>query len=153
MNMYISVEDRIRERIMQMKRGEVFFPENFFDLGSETACRKALERMSGKGEIMFVARGIYAFPEKSELFGDVPPKALYASIVAHRELFSKIGGVDYKLHFPPHLNPLPPEALMAKWKSDYENVRASMILEPDSDIRFETVLNKVRELTQRFNEG
>lgn len=83
----------------------------------------------------------------------IDDKALYASIVAHRELFSKIGGVDYKLHFPPHLNPLPPEALMAKWKSDYENVRVSMILEPDSDIRFETVLNKVRELTQRFNEG
>ena len=83
----------------------------------------------------------------------IDDKALYASIVAHRELFSKMGGVDYKLHFPPYLNPIPPEDLMAKWKADYENVRASMILEPDSDIRFETVMSKVKELTERFNEG
>lgn len=82
----------------------------------------------------------------------IEDKDLYASIVAHRELFSKMGGVDYALHFPPHLNPIPrTEELLAKWKADYENVRTSMILEPDSEIRFETVLEKVKELTERFN--
>lgn len=97
--MYISVEDRIRERIMQMKRGEVFFPENFFDLGSETACRKALERMSGKGEIMFVARGIYAFPEKSELFGDVPPSMdQIAMAIAQRDHARIIPTGQYAAH-------------------------------------------------------
>lgn len=84
----------------------------------------------------------------------IDDKTLYASIVAHRELFSKMGGVDYALHYPPHLNPIPrTDELMAKWKADYENVRASMILEPDSGIRFETILSKVKDLTKRFNEG
>lgn len=114
------------------------------------------QRPAEKMQIEYRSRhfyDIYKLADMEYAQKAIDDKALYASIVAHRELFSKIGGVDYKLHFPPHLNPLPPEALMAKWKSDYENVRASMILEPDSDIRFETVLNKVRELTQRFNEG
>lgn len=97
--MYISVEDKIRERITQMKRGEVFFPENFFDLGSETACRKALERMSGKGEIMFVARGIYAYPEKSDLFGDVPPSMeQIAKAVAKRDHARIIPTGQYASH-------------------------------------------------------
>ena len=82
----------------------------------------------------------------------IDDKALYASIVVHRELFSRMGGVDYSLHFPPHLNPIPhSDELLAKWKADYEQVRTSMILEPDSDIRFETVMSKIGELTERFN--
>ncbi|MEA1875862.1 MAG: nucleotidyl transferase AbiEii/AbiGii toxin family protein, partial [Bacteroidota bacterium] len=35
-------------------------------------------------------------------------KDLYNAIVAHREKFTRIGGVDYSSHFPPTLNPLPP---------------------------------------------
>ena len=84
---------------MQMKRGNVFFPENFFDLGSETACRKALERMSGKGEIMFVARGIYSYPEKSDLFGDVPPSMeQIAKAVARRDHARIIPTGQYAAH-------------------------------------------------------
>ena len=88
--MYVSIEDKIRARIKRMKRGNVFFPENFFDLGSETACRKALERMSDKGEIMSVARGIYAYPEKSELFGDVPPSMEQIDIQVFKFYFSTL---------------------------------------------------------------
>ena len=97
--MYVSIEDKIRARIKRMKRGNVFFPENFFDLGSETACRKALERMSDKGEIMSVARGIYAYPEKSELFGDVPPSMeQIARAVAKRDHARIIPTGQYAAH-------------------------------------------------------
>ena len=97
--MYISIEDKIRDRIKRMKRGNVFFPENFFDLGSETACRKALERMSDKGEIMSVARGIYAYPERSELFGDVPPSMeQIAKAVAKRDHARIIPTGQYAAH-------------------------------------------------------
>lgn len=82
-----------------MKRGSVFFPETFFDLGTETACRKALERMSDKGEIMSVARGIYAYPEKSELFGDVPPSMdNIAKAVAKRDHARIIPTGQYAAH-------------------------------------------------------
>ena len=95
---------------------------------------------------------IYKLADTEFAQNAINDKNLYESIVAHRVLFSKMGGVDYTLHFPPHLNPIPPtQELLAKWKADYENVRASMILEPDSEIRFETILSKVRELTDRFN--
>ena len=61
--------------------------------------------------------------------------------------------MECTLHFPPYLNPIPPtEELLAKWKADYENVRTSMILEPDSEIRFETILSKVRELLTGLTE-
>lgn len=97
--MYVSIEDKIRARIKRMKRGNVFFPENFFDLGSETACRKALERMSDKGEIMSVARGIYAYPEKSEMFGDVPPSMeQIARAVAKRDHARIIPTGQYAAH-------------------------------------------------------
>lgn len=114
------------------------------------------QRPENKMQIEYRSRhfyDIYKLADTDFAQKAIDDNALYASIVAHRELFSKMGGVDYKLHFPPHLNPIPPEHLMTKWKADYENVRASMILEPDSEIRFEIVLNKVRELTERFNEG
>lgn len=97
--MYDSVEDKVRARIRRMKRGSVFFPEHFFDLGSETACRKALERMNDKGEIMFVARGIYAYPEKSELFGDVPPSMdQIARAIAKRDHARIIPTGQYAAH-------------------------------------------------------
>lgn len=97
--MYISIEDKVRERIRGMERGSVFFPETFFDLGSETACRKALERMSAKGEIMFMARGIYAYPEKSELFGDVPPSMEHiAKAIAQRDHARIIATGQYAAH-------------------------------------------------------
>ena len=97
--MYISIEDKIRARVKRMKRGSVFFPETFFDLGTETACRKALERMSDKGEIMSVARGIYAYPEKSELFGDVPPSMdKIAKAVAKRDHARIIPTGQYAAH-------------------------------------------------------
>jgi len=114
------------------------------------------QRPENKMQIEYRSRhfyDIYKLADTDFAQKAIDDNTLYASIVAHRELFSKMGGVDYKLHFPPHLNPIPPEHLMTKWKADYENVRASMILEPDSEIRFEIVLNKVRELTERFNEG
>ena len=113
------------------------------------------QRPEGKMQIEYRSRhfyDIYKLADTEFAQRAIDDKELYASIVAHRELFSKMGGVDYALHFPPHLNPIPhTEELMAKWKTDYENVRTSMILEPDSDVRFEAVLNKVRELTERFN--
>ncbi len=37
---------------------------------------------------------------------------LYKSLVAHREHFMRWGGVDYSTHFPPNLNPVPPEYIL-----------------------------------------
>jgi len=56
-------------------------------------------------------------------------KELYETIVAHRHKFSKIGGVNYNLHNPKTLNPIPPTAVIADWESDYVKMREDMIYE------------------------
>jgi predicted nucleotidyltransferase component of viral defense system len=56
-------------------------------------------------------------------------KSLYQTIVAHRHVFSKIAGVDYNMHHPNTLNPIPPKAIIASWEQDYDRMVESMIYE------------------------
>ncbi|GHT78594.1 nucleotidyltransferase [Bacteroidia bacterium] len=76
-------------------------------------------------------------------------KELYISIVAHRERFSKLGGVDYASHFPPNLNPIPPTALMAEWERDYEELQGQMFA--GDSVPFGVVLDTVRQIGDRMN--
>lgn len=52
---------------------------------------------------------------------------LYETIVNHRYAFSKIQGVDYNLHHPEFLNPIPPVAFEVAWKKDYATMQEQMI--------------------------
>jgi hypothetical protein len=54
-------------------------------------------------------------------------KQLYKSLVEHREHFMRWGGVDYATHFPPNLNPLPPERLISAFENDYKTMQEEMI--------------------------
>jgi len=84
-------------------------------------------------------------------FGDkaVADKELYRTIVAHRERFTKISGVDYTTHFPPNLNPIPPAELLPKWKQDYEQVRNNMIVGESPE--FEQLIAEIQRLCERIN--
>jgi len=57
----------------------------------------------------------------------VQDRGLFESIVSHRKHFSKMGGVDYNSHFPPNLNPMPPDNLMKLWENDYKTMQIEMI--------------------------
>ena len=57
----------------QNRRGKTFFASDFAKFGNENACYKALERLTKRGDIMRVTRGIYAIPKKSELLGTLTP--------------------------------------------------------------------------------
>lgn len=52
---------------------------------------------------------------------------LYREIVQHRLEFNKVSGVDYSLHNPKTINPIPPEAVIKKWEQDYETMRLEML--------------------------
>ena len=52
---------------------------------------------------------------------------LYETIINHRYIYTKLGGVDYNLHHPRTLRPLPPKELDSKWKSDYQTMQEHMI--------------------------
>ncbi len=68
-----SVDKHIIEKIKDVDKGEIFFAENFLDFGSAKAVAKALERLTEKGEISRVARGMYALLNTHEIFGVLQP--------------------------------------------------------------------------------
>ncbi len=58
-----SIEDSIRTAIQAKGRGSIFFPSDFTSYGEVKAVGKSLERLTTKGEIVRLARGIYLYPE------------------------------------------------------------------------------------------
>src|SRR5450432_2577327 len=68
-----SVEKALTRRIHGWGRGSVFTPNDFLDLGSRGAVDLSLHRLNRHGAIRRIARGIYHFPQKHPLLGEVSP--------------------------------------------------------------------------------
>ncbi len=75
---------------------------------------------------------------------------LIETIIRHRERFNGMRGVDYQTLFPPHLSPLPSQALMKAWEADYGTMQSTMI--PDFSPNFATILGFVQEAADRYNQ-
>lgn len=65
--MTYDIEIKILTKIKKAKRGSVFFTDDFVVYGTAKACNKVLERLTERGEIMRVSRGIYTLPRRSKL--------------------------------------------------------------------------------------
>jgi predicted nucleotidyltransferase component of viral defense system len=66
----------------------------------------------------------------------IKDKGLYETIVSHRYKFSRVGEVDYNLHNPKTINPIPVTEKIDEWKADYAKMKEDMIYEenkPDFD--------------------
>ncbi len=72
-------------------------------------------------------------------------KELYETIVAHRYRFSRIGDVDYNLHDPKIVNPIPREDKMAEWKADYAKMTEEMIYEENKP-SFDDLIDNITRL-------
>lgn len=124
--------------------GERFTGQSFADTPLEIPCvnpeRTYLEKMfllheefqrpAEKVRVNRLSRHLYDIYQISQ--SDyakiaIQDKELYKSIVRHREHFSKMGGVDYQSHFPPNLNPVPPDNLRNQWKNDYKTMQSEMV--------------------------
>jgi len=68
-----TIDNKVLSRIYGKKRGWVFAPINFLDLGSRAAIDKILGRLVKSGTIRRLARGLYDYPKKHPDFGDIPP--------------------------------------------------------------------------------
>lgn len=79
----------------------------------------------------------------------ISDKELYESIVAHRFKFSRVGEVDYNLHHPHTLNPIPPEEVIADWQADYAKMNEDMIYEENKP-SFEALINNLIELRKQL---
>lgn len=74
----MSITDNVvRERILGLERGSIFFPSDFEDIATDTAARQTLSRMVKRGEIIRVSRGIYCYPRSNPALGldVIPPSA------------------------------------------------------------------------------
>lgn len=67
-----TVENKVKSRIRGHGKGWVFTLKDFVDLGSEEAIKISLHRMAKEGTVERLKRGLYYYPEFSELFGAVP---------------------------------------------------------------------------------
>lgn len=70
-----SIENKILAKSKKCGRGSVFFVSDFVSYGNRNAVNKALERLTEKGLMIRVARGIYCYPKIEKVYGlgVVPP--------------------------------------------------------------------------------
>lgn len=74
---------------------------------------------------------------------------LYSNIVAHREKFNPLAGLDYANHIPSKISIIPPEGVVKDYERDYEAMTSFMIYgEP---LRFDNLMNRILELQTRIN--
>ena len=76
-------------------------------------------------------------------------KELYETIVAHRFKFSRVGNVDYNVHHPKTLNPIPIDAKIDEWKADYAKMKEDMIYEENKP-SFEDLINNLEGLKNKL---
>lgn len=79
----------------------------------------------------------------------ISDKELYETIVAHRYKFSRVGEVDYNLHNPKTLNPIPPQEVIADWEADYAKMKEDMIYEENKP-SFDELINNLADLRNRL---
>jgi len=65
--------DKILSRIYGKKRGWVFTPVHFRDLGNDAANRKALQILARRGVVHRLARGLYLYPRSHPQLGVLSP--------------------------------------------------------------------------------
>ncbi len=68
-----TIENMITNRVYGNRRGWVFTPIHFLDLGSRAAIDQTLGRLTKSGVIRRLARGLYDYPIKHSNLGDLPP--------------------------------------------------------------------------------
>ena len=82
----MSIEDQIFKKIKDNKRGKIFFPASFSNLGSEDAIHQALKRLTEKGILLRIAHGIYLYPKIDPELGILyPPIDEIAKAIAKRD--------------------------------------------------------------------
>lgn len=68
-----TVSNKILKRIQHKGRGAVFAPKDFLDLGGRAVVDQTLSRMSRRGTIRRLGRGLYDYPRISPRLGPLSP--------------------------------------------------------------------------------
>ena len=71
----MSIEIAIKKKISDYKKGKLFFPFHFVEMGSSAAIRQALKRLEKEGILIRLAHGIYLYPKKHPVLGVLYPSS------------------------------------------------------------------------------
>lgn len=74
---------------------------------------------------------------------------LYNNIVAHREKFNAIRGIDYANHTPDKISIIPPDSIIEQWREDYQAMTRNMFY--GKFLTFDELINRITELQRRVN--
>jgi hypothetical protein len=74
---------------------------------------------------------------------------LYNNIVAHREKFNPLRGLDYANHIPSNISIIPPESVVKNYERDYEAMTSFMIY--GAPLKFNQLMKRILELQLRIN--
>jgi len=90
-----SVDTRIARRVQRSKRGTVFTPASFMAVGSREAIDKALQRLTRRGALRRLSRGLYDKPRHDEILGTLWPSvdAVVRALVGKHKLRLQATGV------------------------------------------------------------
>jgi len=76
-------------------------------------------------------------------------KTLYNNIIAHREKFNAIRGLDYANHSSKEISIVPPDTVIKEWEKDYQIMTNNMIYGEPLD--FDGLIKRILELQRRIN--
>lgn len=140
------------------------FTEPLFDVPTVNAERTFLEKLfllheefHRPVEKMRVDRlsrhlyDVYHLAQSGVATKAISDKKLYETIVAHRYKFSRVGEIDYNLHHPQTLNPIPPNEVIAHWEADYAKMKEDMIYE-EKKPSFEELIKNLEELRKQLQK-
>jgi len=122
------------------------FLEKLFLLHEEHQRPKEKIKIKGKSRHFY---DIYRISQTEYASKAIVDKELYKSIIAHRERFTKLNGVDYTSHFPPNLNPIPPAELLPEWKNDYLEIQGQMIA--GESVSFDRLIQVLKRIVDVIN--
>lgn len=75
---------------------------------------------------------------------------LYQAIVHHRQTFTRLGGVNYSLHQPQTINPIPAQSHWKDWEADYQTMQEQMIY--GASPGFKELILGIEELRRRMKD-
>lgn len=111
------------------------------------------QRPANKRRVDRLSRHLYDIYQLTDTkFADkaMEDKELYETIVKHRQSFTRLGGVDYNLHNPQYINPIPNSDVIDKWKADYKTMQEEMIYGKSPD--FDEMIERIKVFIAKINK-
>jgi len=71
----MTVSNKIENIITKSEKGKLLFVADFSQYGNYDTVRKALQRLTNKGIVLRISKGIYYYPKTDELLGVLYPTA------------------------------------------------------------------------------